>query len=547
MLRAPDAAERLRTWAYDMSVAGLSRKFEARTARGEASRLVDVVQSEYRRLEREMLAESMSEKSGVVTVPDTLRARVDTALAANLQNLHTILVDSPVELAYVQGYGLVWALSAFEELERQIQSVNPELKRRLDEAEAAFLIGRDELFESAQQQDVRGGRRGKSPAVDLDLRAEAALKAVAGLTAAQARLSAWKGLHDLVDGLMAQVREVMPVADQAALTLKEFETRCRASMEQAAKQPPRFPSGVVLTEAWYAAGVQNIGSVGQLPPRDLLSRMYKAWGGGGLPPERRLAGFLNDVHEAARRALAGTFSFADLYEFLRENTENPALRQVVSALPNAATPAMVPTQDAHHAPPTPYEIVRELPRPFSVVNSPPPGVRRCFIPSPDPDEIVVMRVLHGLMAEALPALREAYRRAYDRAGAEGMPLHIDRRWDSTMADLVHTTARREVSIIWENLLTALRHNPNAVAQPVGDAGPLAGRGARRDRYGAAYHRLPPDFRLVVYRLRPFRLKLPPPHCAVLFLLFQPRRRRTERRDLPRRWRRCRSKNSSSLW
>jgi hypothetical protein len=66
--------------------------------------------------------------------------------------------------------------------------------------------------------------------------------------------------------------------------------------------------------------------------------MYKTWGGGGLPPERRLAGFLNDVHEAARRTLAGTFGFADLYEFLRENTENPALRQVVAALPNAATP-----------------------------------------------------------------------------------------------------------------------------------------------------------------------------------------------------------------
>jgi hypothetical protein len=56
-------------------------------------------------------------------------------------------------------------------------------------------------------------------------------EAVAGLTR-PTRLSAWKGLHDLVDGLMAQVCEVMPVADQAALTLKEFEARCRATMDR---------------------------------------------------------------------------------------------------------------------------------------------------------------------------------------------------------------------------------------------------------------------------------------------------------------------------
>jgi hypothetical protein len=515
VLRASEGAERLRSWAYDMSVAGLTRKLESRTTRGETGRMIDVVQAEGRRLEREMVAENAVEQNAIVTVPDSLRARMDSALNANMEELRNILLDSPVDLAYVQGYGLVWAISALEELDRQMQGVLPELRRRLDEAEATFQLSRDELFEAAQQYEGRGARR-KGPVVDLDACADAALKAVGALVAAQARQSAWQALRSLVDNLASQVRDVIPMVDQAAQALKEFETRTRAAMDQAARQPTQFPAGVVLTEAWYVTGVQKIGSITQLPPRDLLSRMYTAWGGGGLPPERRLSGFLIDVRDAARRALSSAFNFADLYEFLRDNNANSAFRQAIAALPNAATPAIIPTQDDKHPPVVPYEIVRELPRALSVVSAPPQGVRRCFIPSPDPDEITVMRVLHGMMAEALPAIRETYRRAYDRAGAEGMPLHVDRRWDSTMADLVHTTARREISLIWENLLTALQRNPNAVNQPLGAL--MHSMGVALDVVDTM-HPTPtaPDFRLAVYRLHPFRLKLPPPHCAVLFL------------------------------
>jgi hypothetical protein len=516
ILRAPNVVERLHPWTYDLSTAGLTRKLEARAGRSDSGKMLDLVQSEWRRLEREMVGETASEQSGVVTVADSLRARVDAALEANLRELVATLADSPVNLAYAQGYGLVWTISAFEELDRQIQSVVPALRRALDEAQADVQICREELFAAAQQPDAAKAKR-KGPSGDvLGTRAEAALKAMAGRIAAEARLSAWSRLRSLVDQLSTQVRDVMPLVDQANQALRDFEARCRAGMDQAIRQPPRFPAGVVLSEAWYVNGVQNIANVGQMPPRDLLGRMYTVWGGGSLPPERRLSGFLLDIRDAARRALAGVFAFTDLYEFLRDHSNNPMFRQATAALPNAATPAMVPTQDDKHPPPTPYEIVREQARAFSVVAAPPQGVRRCFIPSPDPDEISVMRVLHGLMAEALPALRETYRRAYDRAGAEGMPLHIDRRWDATMADLVQTTARREISLIWEDLLTTLQRNPNALNQPLG---------ALVRSFGVALDVLDttqsppaaPDFRLVVFRLRPFRLKLPPPHCAVLFL------------------------------
>jgi hypothetical protein len=94
VLRAADVIERMRTWAYDMSLAGLTRKLEARSTRGEGGRMLDIVQAEWRRLEREMVAENAIEQSGVVTVPDSLRSRMDGALQANVSELRTLLNDS---------------------------------------------------------------------------------------------------------------------------------------------------------------------------------------------------------------------------------------------------------------------------------------------------------------------------------------------------------------------------------------------------------------------------------------------------------------------
>jgi hypothetical protein len=518
LAREPEVDNRLREWSADLSANGLSRKLDARANKGENIRLIDLAQSEWRRLEREVLSESAALNQGLAAAPsDTLRARVDVALDRRMRDTREKLLDSPADLAYIQGHGLAWTASALEELEQQIRHVAPDLRRQLDEAEAAFQVARSDFFEVAQPPDGRGGGRSrKAASPDLDARATAALAATVELISIQARQDAWRTLRELVEGLLTQVREVLPLADQAVQSLGEFEATCRQAMGRASSQPPRYPAGVVLTEEWYVSGIQKIANLGQLPPRDLVARVYAAWGGGGLPPERRLSGFLLEIRDAARRALAASFAFADLYQFLSQNEGNPIYDQALSALPGAATPALVPTSDEKYPPATPYEIVREAPRPLSVIGAPQLGVRRSFVPSPDPDEITVVRVLHGLMAEAIPALRETYRRAYDRAGAEGMPLHADRRWDSTMADLVHTTARREISMIWENLLTTLRQNPRAIHQPMNQLS-RAFAVALDVVETLPSPPLASDFRLAVYKLRPFRLKLPPPHCAVLFL------------------------------
>lgn len=519
VMRAPEVADRLRSWAYDLSAAGLSRQLETRTARGESSRMLDLVQAETRRLDREAVGLTSLEQSTVSTIPDSLRARIDTALNASLRDLQGVLYAAPVELAFQSGYGLIWTISALEDLSRLVRAELPDLERHLMEAEAAYQMSRQQLAEIATQHDSKGsGRIGsrKGPAAELDARAGEALSSTAEWIAAQARLDAWRALTRLVDGLIGQVRDVIPLVEQSSQGLREFEAACRRAMEETANRAPRFPSGVALTEKWFADGIGNVAGLGQLPPRDLLIQVYSAWGGVGVPPERRLGRFLQDVLEAARRALAGSFNFIDLYQFFDANNSSPLYQQALGRLPSAATPALVPGTDERHPAPHRFEIVREAPRAFSALLPPQQGVTRSFVPSPDPDEITVLRVLHNIMAEALPPLREVYRRAYERAGAEGMPLHIDRRWDSTMADLVQTTARREISTIWENLLTAILKDPTA-AQRALDALVRALGVALDVRETTVVPRIAPDLRLVIYKLPAFRLKLPPPSCAVLFL------------------------------
>ncbi|NDJ74987.1 MAG: AAA family ATPase [Chloroflexi bacterium] len=521
LLKSSEVVDRMREWAYEMSAAGLIRKLEKRATRGESARMVELVQAEWRRLERESISEETLESSDVETVADSLRTRISTVLIANLQQVQQLLLESPAELAYARGLGLIWTASALEDLGRQLKTVMPEIQHQLAEAQAAHQLARQELFEAAQNYDAKtsgrfsGGRKGVS--AELDACGEAVINATAQFIIAQTRRDTWQNLMLLVDDLREQVRDVTPQVTTALDKLQEFDTACRRAMEVAVGQPPQFPAAVALTENWYTNGTRELAGVGQMQPREMLTTVYKAWvPPPELPPERRLSQFLYNIREAARRMLAGAFQFADLYQFLDQHEDHPAFQQAVAGLPNAATPALIPLTNDKYTPPVPYEVVREMPRAFSALAPVQQGVVRSFVRSPDPDEIAVVRVLHGIMAEALPPLREAYRRAYDRAVAEGTPLHIDRRWDSTMADLVHTSARREISVIWENLYETLPRGPYALQQPLEAL--VRALGVALDvQETATISNLPPDLRLVVYRLRPFRLKLPPPNCAVLFM------------------------------
>lgn len=521
MLRVPDVAERMRDWAASLSAKGLIRTLEARAGRGESVTLLALVRAEVRRLEREMITDSLTESGAVNAIPDSLRVRMDDALNSGLAEVRAALLDSPVELAYRHGYGLYWTLSALETLHHQMEMLLPQLNRVEDEADAAFQNTRDELFTIADQFDARAGGRysgnRRLPLDDLDARAAAVLNAASGWVASQARIAAWIALREIVDALVAEVRDLVPTIDRTIAGLAAFEDTCRRAMEETVTSPPTYPAAVLLTQDWYAQGIQKIAGMRQMSPQELLNRVYDVWSHLDADPENRMRRFIAEMLDAARRTLAGIFTFTDLHDFLAEHGHQSVFRQALAQLPGAATPLLTPVIDEAHPAPARYEIVRKLARGSDVLPPPQPGVARTTVYATDPDEIAVLRIVHGMMAEALPAMREAYRRAYDRAGAEGMPLHIDRRWDAIMADLVHTSARREISLIWENLINELR-------QPAGALG--GSLHALVHSFAVALdvedttrypENTPPDMHLVVYKLRPFRLKLPPPHCAILFL------------------------------
>ncbi|MBN2304154.1 MAG: hypothetical protein JXQ72_06750 [Anaerolineae bacterium] len=517
--QAAEVSERLHSWEFDLSSAGLIRNFETRPDRPDT--MLELVQGEWRRLEREFVGENSIGQSTLSGISDSIRIRIDTVLALSLRELENTLNIAPVKLSYEQGLGLTWTLSVLEELERRLRARLPEMQRLEDEQKHLYKAARQELFESAQDYDPRSSGRfalaRKSPPTDLDARGRGLLDAALELITIQAKLNAWQGLCGTLSLITDRVRGTIPRVNQASEDLEQFEVQAREALRTASRQTePTFPAAVLVNSGWYVSGTRDLGKVNQLPPRELLQRVFKAWGQTDMSPVRQLIGFLNEIRIAARRTLTGVFQFPDIVEFLTHNAENPVVQNAVGQLANEALPAQQPLLDENHPLPVWYELVRQSPGPFSPVPEQ-PGVVRSNILSPDPDEITVMGMMHGMMAEALPHLRTEYRRAYQRVGAEGVPLHIDRRWDATMADLVHTTIRQEISTIWEDLVTVLHGPSNRIDSSLRKLVHAFGR-ALDVTDVTAVSNMPSDLRLVVYKLRPHRLKLPPPSCAVLFVL-----------------------------
>ncbi len=191
ILRIPNVGNRMREWTYELSAAGLIRKLDTRSAKGEVARMVDLVGSEWRRLERES-ASVTSEPGTTSAVPDTLRARIDAALKVEMDEACSGLATAPVDMAYAKGLGLVWTLSALDDLDAMLRSGMGEFEHNLAEAQAAQQVTRQALLNSSSQYDMKAGARfanaRKQVVAELDDRAQNALNAVAEVILAQARM-----------------------------------------------------------------------------------------------------------------------------------------------------------------------------------------------------------------------------------------------------------------------------------------------------------------------------------------------------------------------
>jgi len=514
-----EIADRVRQWQFDLSAAGLIRVLESRASRGEPARMVGLVQAEWRRLERDSGGDGAPDLAGTGDGADTLRDRVGAALAAGLGELYGVLQASPADLAYGRGLGLIWVLGALDELDGLLTALLDDLQRYLAEAEAAVQLRRGALIEAAGIYDAKTGRLigGRKDALaDLEDAGRAACKAAFDRALALARLDAAHDLRARVGASREHVRQALAQVDEVRAHLAAEAAACRAALDAATGKAPRFPAGAVVTPAWLDAAESSTRELVAQPARDLLALVYGAWERDEVPPERRITRFLETIDTAARRAVAPHLTFPDLSAVLDDGAMARTFAPALHGLLTAATPALVPAADDRHSAPMPFEIVRVAPRTHHPMRLPPAGVARVTIPSPDPDGVVAIRILHGLSAESLPALRGRYRRAYERATAEGAPLHIDRRWDSTMADLVQVPARREIGALWDRLLAASARGPDATAPALHALIRLLGD-ALGVRDAAVVPHLPPDVQLVVFKLPPLQLKLPPPTCPMLFV------------------------------
>ena len=80
-------------------------------------------------------------------MPDTLRARIDAALKVEMDEACSGLATAPVDMAYAKGLGLVWTLSALDDLDAMLRSGMGEFEHNLAEAQAAQQVTRQALLD----------------------------------------------------------------------------------------------------------------------------------------------------------------------------------------------------------------------------------------------------------------------------------------------------------------------------------------------------------------------------------------------------------------
>src|SRR5262249_32964550 len=161
----------------------------------------------------------------------------------------------------------------------------------------------------------------------------------------------------------------------------------------------------------------------------------------------------------------GKFQFDSLQRYVKDRAGAQIVRKAFADMPKAAVPQWVPPREATGW--KAHEWLRAVPEAVGLL---PTGDNypwhRQIVSSPDADEVQLFRLVPRGTADQIPALRGAYRRASERTAAEGIPLHIDRRWDATLADLVRNSAQSEVSQLWEAALQASSHGPAAIRDPL---------------------------------------------------------------------------------
>jgi len=476
--------------------------------------LVGVLQAEWERLKTENEPIEQDPLSQVSIPRDVVRKRMDDALDENFRPLLQSLEALAVSLAFEEGWGLPWTLRLFDSL--------------LKEVDASLTYVKQQIL--AAQQDLERSRRRWLVATDSTLEAlgEQLLAALLHWIVQEAREGYWAELLRFVDDLTNRLELASKQIPDEMQHLEERGAELREALEVASTSPPLFPGGVLCNEVWLGEGTRSIPSVDTISPRELLTSVFKRWNPGDLPPTRQIQKFPMEVLNATRLTLQSYSSFLPLHDFILQFDGTPMMQQISTRFSQAAAPtwtakAITNKLDDTFQSPRMIQLVREVAAPFSAVPllETEQHITRLSVPSPDPDEVLLVRLMYGWTAEHVQRLRGDYRRAYHHVAADNVPLHIDRRWETTMADLVHTSLRSEVGELWDTTYMENQHGAvYAQASLRKLANTLALALNADPTQLQVVSPLVVDTQMFIYPLQPFRLKIPPPLCAFVFLLAQ---------------------------
>jgi hypothetical protein len=486
----------------------LAHKALNSTASSKKRDLREIAGVEWQKLLKENIPEEL-DKDGVSIPRDVLRRRINDILYKGLTTLAEAADRLAVHLAYEQGYGLVWTYRLYQNLAQHLDDMLHTMREKTQ-------VARDDLDEMRETW-LDAGK-------NMDKYIDEIIHALTEWVGWEARTVYWEEFRTVVEGIRERLYQVGQQIPEEIEKLDELSRTLGQSLDRTANQRPTFPSGAVASEAWMHVGMQNLNPPETLPPNTLISTIFGRWDRRDYDPARQLYRFPSEVLEAARITIQPQTRFAQLHEFLMANTNSPAVRHALSTIGPAAAPAWTMEGatgllNYNFRPPQPLEIVREASRSNSLIpRSESQHVISRTVPSPDPDEVVVIRILHGWAAEQARLIRDDYRRAYYRIGAENVPLHIDRRWENTMADLVHTTFRSEITALWENVVIDVQSGRPTLMQDIQYLSvTIAASLDVAEKDVQVLSPLAPDIHMFIYPLKPVRLRIPPENCAFVFL------------------------------
>jgi hypothetical protein len=489
-----------------------------------------------RRLEQEDRAIQMIDDGHTSVRLETLRTRAEDVLDALQRKLAAQIAGLPTQLSCVQGRGLQWAAAALEQLSRLLNETLNACRAEAASAEQMWTDARRRALTIGYEHDERysGVKRLLRGANARDVQEIAMAFEYATTCAAErirwsSQVTAWQRTWEAVDAVRDEVRAILAQVDRTNQAVTAYIEAGRRAMDAAAQIPAEFPAGALVDADWFKAGIAQAVPP-NTPPEQLIARVFRQWANNLPPGERRADRFVRDIVTACRQFLLDRFRFEAFHPYILSRADLPLVKKAVAGLPKAALPQWIPGRDTSGW--TTHEWLRTVPQAINVFSAPANSPwLRLNVPSPDGDEVALIRFIHRVTAEQIAPLRGAYRRAYERIAAEGVPLHVDRRWDATLADLVRSTAQSEVSQLWEAALQAAPHGPQAVREPLLNlirtlAVALGVDPATVQKVAASAT----DFAVTVYPLPTFRLRLPPGQCPVVFC-FSDRRPRELGQDI----------------